>query len=108
MGSGFTVDLSGLAAAGKALTEGGADAAGNAGSVHACRTNIEFTDGCTLDELLQGAAAQLPLRKLETTIATLADSVERRQKHLADELDYAGTALLNIRTMYARADGQDD
>jgi hypothetical protein len=107
MGKGFGVDLSGLQSAGTALEGAGSDAMGNAGSIHACRTSIEFTDGCSLDELLKGAEAALPLRKLEGTIAALADAVERRQKHLADELDYAGKALLNIKTMYARADGQE-
>lgn len=106
MGKGFEVDLGGLQAAGTALSEAGSDAAANAGSIHACRTNIEFTDGCSLDELLRGDEATLPLRKLEGVIANLVDVVERRQKHLADELEYAGKALLNIKTMYARADGQ--
>jgi hypothetical protein len=107
MGDGFAVDLSGLGAAATALNTAAADAGAKAGILHAGRTGIEFTDGCTLDDLLRGAASDLPLRKLEQSIANLADIVERRQKHLADQLEHAGRALLNIKTMYARADGQE-
>lgn len=107
MGDGYQVDLSGLGAAATALTTAGGDARTQAGTLHAGRTGIEFTDGCSLDDLLRGATSDLPLRKLETCIAELADIVEKRQKHLADQLEYAGRALLNIKTMYARADGQE-
>lgn len=103
---GYEIDLSGLEAAGKALGKAAGSAAENAGRLHACRTNVEFTDGSTLDDLLRGDAANLPLRKLEGVIANLTDLVERRQTHVADELDYAGKAMLKIKALYARADGQ--
>lgn len=107
MADGYKVDLSGLASAARALTAAATDARTRAGNLHAGRAGIEFTDGCTLDDLLRGATSDLPLRKLETCIAELADIVEKRQKHLADQLDHAGQALLNIKTLYARADGQE-
>lgn len=105
---GYEVDLSGLEAAGKALTGAAGWAAENAGHLHRCRTNVEFTDGSTLDELLRGDVENLPLRKLENVIARMADLTERRQTHVVDELDYAGTAMLKIKALYARADGQDE
>lgn len=108
MGDGYRVDLSGLDAAATALTTAADDARTRAGALHAGRTGIEFTDGCTLDDLLRGATSDLPLRKLETCIAELADIVEKRQKHLTDQLELAGRALRNIKTVYARADGQKD
>ncbi|MCR6487348.1 hypothetical protein M8542_31415 [Amycolatopsis sp. OK19-0408] len=107
MGDGFKVDLSGLASAAGALGTAAEDARKRAGYLHVGRAGIEFTDGCTLDDLLRGATSDLPLRKLETCIAELADIVEKRQKHLTDQLEYAQHALLNIKTLYARADGQE-
>lgn len=107
MSQGYEVDLSSLEAAGKALTEAGGWAGDVAARVHLCRANVTFTDGSTLDELLQGDTEDLPLRKLEGVIARMTDLVERRQVHVKDELDYAGQGLLKIKALYARADGED-
>jgi hypothetical protein len=105
---GYGIDLSGLDAAGKALNMAAGSAADDATRVHGCRTSVAFTDGSTLDELLRGDTENLPLRKLEGVIASLTDQIERRQKHVVDELDYAGKAMLKIKALYARADGQDE
>ena len=107
MSQGYEVDLSGLEAAGKALTEAAGWAGDVAAQVHKCRANVEFTDGCTLDELLRGDTENLPLRKLEGVIARMTDQLERRQLHVENELEYAGQAMLKIKALYARADGQD-
>ncbi|GAA3838728.1 hypothetical protein GCM10022380_66140 [Amycolatopsis tucumanensis] len=107
LSNGYEVDLSSLEAAGKALTEAGGWAQDVAGRVHKCRANVQFTDGSTLDDLLRGDTENLPLRKLEGVIARMTDLVERRQVHVKDELEYAGQAMLKIKALYARADGQE-